>query len=299
MAELGVESIGLDSLRNAHRLAYFLHGDRVLALRITTTALTKVETMVKKQERRQSYRARKHRNKVSMGKAQLLQGLIYRESEPHERRQEESASNVISLVEEDLVVRYIKHLVQVTVERNSFYVTLALCRLLYRYSTEETMAIYDFLTQDQACRREDYYYRSRKGLLMRELEARFRPLLRISRGPRGEEAFQCENGPYQRAALVEECLDRFTPWETECVLPEDFHRRWEELPALRFDGGDPDLEHQVELRRMHTILHPACFRRLTRSLGLDPPECRLAVPSFGLGLDRGSCGGGRARPAGG
>jgi hypothetical protein len=47
-----------------------------------------------------------------------------------------------------------------------------------------------------------------------------------------------------------------------------------------------DLEDEVEIRRMHAILHPPCFESLIRSLGLTPPDCRVDVPAFAVAEDQ-------------
>ena len=39
-------------------------------------------------------------------------------------------------------------MVRITARRNSFYVTLGLSRLLYNYSTAETMELYNLIIQD-------------------------------------------------------------------------------------------------------------------------------------------------------
>ncbi len=277
----------LESIHKARQLAYFLHRNKAVALRITVAALAKIELAVAKQERRSFYQPKRQRSKVAMNRSQLLQGLVYLESEPWEREQERDAGGGCRITDRDLIVRYIKHLVQISFRRNSFHLTLAVCRLLYHYTTEETMAIYDFLVQDPECHCEDYYCRARKRVLMRELSARFGPWLEILRGFRGEERFRSRQADDRQLELVMESLRKFIPWETACVVPERFDPLRQEIPELRSTGDDVAREHRVEMSRMHVVLHPTCLSRVTRALGLDPPEKRLIVPLF---LDRGSRG---------
>ncbi len=264
-------------------MAYFLHPSKTQALEITATALAKVEGVTIKQLRRGAYRPARRRNKVFLSSVQLLQGLIYCESEPVEISQEASAREGVAFLGVDnLLMRYVKHLVRISLWRNSFYVTLALCKFLYRYSTEEIIAIYDLLTQDPECRLDDQYCRARKSVLLKEIEARFGCLISRCRGPRGEEQLRCTEASRSEVDLVRRCLVRFTPWDTGCVIPGQLDLWEEEMPDLRLADQACGHEALIEVNRIHAVVHPDCFSRLIRALGLDPPEQRLAVPRFSL-----------------
>jgi len=198
-----------ESLARAFQLAYFIHGDRETALNIAAEALAKLEVAAAAQDKRLYYtptgraaRAERFRTKVSVGELHLLQRLVYVESEPYERLAEQSP-NGESPDEEDMLIHFIKHLVRITVRRNSFYVTLGLSRLLHNYSTAETMEMYNILVQDPGRVRDDYYYRSRKGRLMKELKERFGDLLRVARGARGEERFQSDGATGRHALALD------------------------------------------------------------------------------------------------
>src|SRR5215813_2262163 len=135
-----------ESIARAFQLAYFIHGDRETALNIAAEAFAKLEVAAAAQDKRLYYtptgrasRAERFRTKVSVGELHLLQRLVYVESEPYERHAEQSPD------EEDMLIYFIKHLVRITVRRNSFYVTLGLSRLLHNYSTAETMEMYNVL----------------------------------------------------------------------------------------------------------------------------------------------------------
>jgi hypothetical protein len=285
-----MSSHSFDLMDRAFDLAYFIHRDAELSLTITMQALAKLELAVEAQDRRRYYNLRgrvfsgkvqKLRTKVSVNEAHLLQRLVYIESEVHERRQEQSPGGN-ELQEEDMIVRFVKHLVKIAVRRNSFYVTAGLSRLLYNYTTAEAMDIYGLVVQEPDRAKDDHYYRSRKKRLMEELQERFGGFLRTVRGNRGEERFQHSEDPSKMAGLVRECLDLFTPWNTRCVVPDRFDPTSDPLSQLLFQGGEPDNEHAVETRRIHSILHPDCFRRLSRALGFGTPDGRLAVPQFFL-----------------
>ncbi len=281
-----------ESLARAFQLAYFIHGDKETALNIVTEAFAKLEVAVAAQDKRLYYtptgraaRAERFRTKVSVSELHLLQRLVYIESEPYERRAEQSHNGEFP-DEEDMLIYFIKHLARITTRRNSFYVTLGLSRLLHNYSTAETMEMYNVLVQDPGRVRDDYYYRSRKGRLMKELKERFGDRLRVTRGARGEERFQTDEAPGERAELARECLREFTPWNTNCAIPEGLDPFTEEIHDLAFDGSDPDREHAVEVNRFHAMLHPDCFARLTRSLNFASPAERLTTPYFSMSKDR-------------
>jgi Lipopolysaccharide-assembly len=279
-------SLTEESLARAFQLAYFIHGDRETALNIAAEALAKLEVAAAAQDKRLYYtptgraaRAERFRTKVSVGELHLLQRLVYVESEPYERHAEQSPD------EEDMLIYFIKHLVRITVRRNSFYVTLGLSRLLHNYSTAETMEMYNVLVQDPGRVRDDYYYRSRKGRLMKELKERFGDRLRITRGSRGEERFQTGDTPRQHAELARECLQEFTPWSTNCTVPPELDPFTEEIHDLAFDGSDPDREHAIEVNRFHAALHPDCFAHLAAGLKFASPAERLSTPYFCMDKD--------------
>jgi hypothetical protein len=281
-----------ESLARAFQLAYFIHGDRETALNIAAEALAKLEVAAAAQDKRLYYtpmgraaRGERFRTKVNVGELHLLQRLVYVESEPYERRAEQ-ASNGESPDGEDMLIYFIKHLARITTRRNSFYVTLGLSRLLHNYSTAETMEMYNVLVQDPGRVRDDYYYRSRKGRLMKELKERFGDRLRVTRGPRGEERFQTDGAPEEHAELVRECLQEFTPWSTRCSITAEFDPFSEEIHDLAFDGSDPDREHAIEVNRFHAALHPDCFAILAASLNFASPAERLTTPCFSMSKDQ-------------
>ncbi len=273
----------MDELLNrAYDLACFIHGDEASAMRVTLAAASKLEVAAAAQDKRLYYtpagRAenRKSRTRVSLSEPHLLQRLVYVESEPFEKEKERNGSPG----EEDMIVHFIKHLARITLKRNSFYVTLGLGRVLHNYSTPETMEIHNLVAQDPERVRDESYYRACKGRLMQEMKDRFDGLLQIARVNRGEERFEVRQHSSPFAGLARECLDRFTPWLTPCVVPGNFDPLSDEIKALSFSGDDPDHEHQTEVNRIHAVMHPDCFERLARALNYDAPASRLEIPRF-------------------
>ena len=232
-----------EALNKAYRLAYFLHQEKSTASRIVADATLKLNVAMAVQSKRlyyipvgrfsrgESRRTDGIRNKALFSDLHLLQRLIYVESEPYERQKERAAQVAPPGVpavgdpanEEDLLVYFIKHLVRITTKRNAFYVTLGISRLLHSYSTLETMEIYNAVIGEPERVKDDYYYRSRKAVLMQEMGQRFGQLIRACRQRRGEERFETQQGSGELRSLARECLRLFTPWDTRCQVPDDFN----------------------------------------------------------------------------
>src|SRR6185369_4626873 len=111
---------------------------------------------------------------------------------------------------------------------------------------------------------------SRKAILMHEMSQRFGELIRARRQQRGEERFETQQGSSELRSLVRECLRLFTPWDTQCHVPRDFDPLKSIIASLTSKNGAE--ENEVEVNRIHAILHPDCFERLVAAFGYSPPE---------------------------
>jgi hypothetical protein len=287
-------------LNKAYRLAYFLHQDKDIATRIVAAATLKLNVAMAVQSKRLYYipvgrfsrgdsrRTDGIRNKALFSDLHLLQRLVYGESEPYERQKERAAiagppgvrADGDPASEEDLLVYFIKHLVRITTKRNAFYVTLGVSRLLHSYSTLETMEIYNAVIGEPERVKDDYYYRSRKGVLMHEIYQRFGQLIRICRQRRGEERFETQQGSTELRSLVKECLRLFTPWDTQCPVPRDFDPLTSVIASLTSKTSAE--ENKIEVKRIHAILHPNCFERLIAAFRYSAPDERMELPRFFL-----------------
>lgn len=285
-------------LNKAYRLAYFLHQDKSLAIRIVAAATLKLNVAMAVQSKRlyyvpvgrfsrgESRRTDGIRNKALFSDLHLLQRLIYGESEPYERQKERAAlagppgvrADGDPATEEDLLVYFVKHLVRITTKRNAFYVTLGVSRLLHSYSTLETMELYNAVIGEPERVKDDYYYRSRKAVLMHEMYQRFGQLIRACRQRRGEERFETQQGSNEQRSLVRDCLRLFTPWDTHCPVPRDFDPFKTVIAPLTSQNGAD--ENRIEVNRIHAVLHPDCFEKLVAAFGYDTPEERVELPRF-------------------
>ena len=266
-------------LERAYELAYFLHRDAEVARRIAVDAAGMLEVTATAQSKRLYYAAAS-RTKVALGDLHLLQRLVYVASERYEVASERDAPE--RLTERDLVARFVKHLVRITVKRSSFYATLGVARLLHAYSTPETAELYAVVVQDPDRVGDEAYFRARKKVLMHEMTKRFGGLLRTTKGQRGEERFEHAEATDDTTGFARACLERFTLWDTACRVPREFAPLRDPLPALARTGRDADAEPEVEVNRLHAVLHPACFERLALALALEAPARRIEVPRFHL-----------------
>lgn len=275
-------------IQQAFALSYFIVGDERAATFVVREALGKLQVAAAAQVKRLYYTPTRRtlwqrskpagvRTKVSLSDLHLLQRLIYVESEPFERAREQRRE---ALREGDLLVHFVKHLIRISIKRNSFYVALGVSRLLHDYTTGETMEIYNVVVQDPERVKDDYYYRSRKGRLLQEVKERFDDLVSVFRAQRGEERFQTSDSPDEFAELVNECLRQFSPWQTPCPIPRRYDPITDEIPTLSSaHQGDED---KAEISRIHAVVHPDCYELLTNSLKLESPALRLSVPRFNL-----------------
>jgi hypothetical protein len=258
----------------AHSIYRFREADREIALDILWGALRGIDVRLIAQDEADRHDPRKP-SKVRWDVLQWLQLLIYCKSERHEKEQELHHRDILS--EKDMIVRYMKHLILATSRRNSFYVSLGLSRLLYNYSTADTMVIYDFVFQDPdaSTKKADAYYRDRKNKLIEEMQKRFHQFLKISQGPRGEKRFYTHDDSAPFIHLIERYLRRFTPWDTRCELPEVCND-WTPIHQLQAN----------QAAQIHALIHPTCYAKITGALKLAPPRSRLAIPSFFLAAGR-------------
>lgn len=283
-------SLTKELINKAFSLAYFIHRDKKLAINIAAQSVTKLEVAMLAQDKRLYYkptgRAKdgqltntRFRTKVSMNELHLLQRLVYLISEEYELKQEKNDTSLY-LNQIDLSLRFIKHLVKITIKRNSFYIALGLSRLLYNYTTAEAISIYSLIVQDADHSKDEAYFRARKKQLMQEIQERFGDLLKVTKTKQGEDRFLAVEDSNEYISLVNKCLSVFTPWETKCFIPTKFDPTKESIDAIAFSGKDPDKEHSIEINRIHSLMHPECYGRLIMALKFKSPIEQLDLPKF-------------------
>lgn len=263
----------------AYHLAWFIHRDKSLALRIVKESIDSLEAFARRQDKRLSKdrQQREVRNQIPLSDQHLIQLLVYLKSERYEKEQEQSAA---ALSEEDMTVRFIEYLACFAFYRNPFYAGLGIASVLHRYTTTEAMAIHDWVDPERS-REETHWYGCRRTLL-EGLERRFDQRLRVDRNARGELCFRMQEVPERHAEIIAQLLRLLAPWGTKHIIPQHFDPSSDLLPELNFQSTDHDCEMQVEINRLHAFLDPCCFERLAANFGFDPPAQHLVLPRFFL-----------------
>lgn len=272
-------------LERGFSLAYFIFPDRTIALRILTSALNKLKSRIRQESKRAYWRDKflKGRiTRITRDNEDTLQWLIYLESSAFEKAQEALRQSST----EDMVVRYVKALIQSAAWMSSFYVNLAIHRLLYCYTTPETQTIYEFVSDHY---READEYRRGKRLLMLRLESRFEGNIQIIKGEHGEARFRLAENQEKWNDTVLNCLQMFTPWSTQakCPFRQDSAlapQRLREILAGNCEkSSDQD---KIETHRSHVFIDPACSAYIVEQLGLEQHSAKLGVPLFHMNADR-------------
>jgi hypothetical protein len=295
-------------------LGYFIHGNKDVAFFIAEDALDELPLIMGKQQtnRKRSRllsgfwkgdeRARPIRQTITLTERQMLQWLCYKESEYWERQTEQGAG-LYTPTEEDMIVRYLAYLLFLTLRRGSFYVSLAIGQLLHQFDRRETRLFYDILTQSDSARMKDTGYIGKQRLeLLKKVCQRFDGMIQTTKTLGGEKQIVAQEPTQPVKSFVRECLRRFTPWDTACVINSPFDVT--DIPGFYASGSDSD-EDRVEMHRIHTVIDPDCFARFVEGLyeyaralpdyspdrvcNFESADRRLAMPQFG------SCTNGKSR----
>jgi hypothetical protein len=290
--------------RLAYELAYFIHVDKETACFVAEDAIDHLPMMLGKQETyrkppgllsgfwKGGERSRPIRRTLKLSEQQMLQWLVYQHSEPWERETEKGEGLYLP-TDEDMIVRYLKYLVFTTLRLGSFYVSLAIGQLLHEFDRRQTRLFYDILTQSDSARMKDMGYIGKQRLeLLKRVCQRFDGVIHTTKTPSGERQIVTQPTTESIFNLVRECLRRFTPWETACIIKSGFEVT--DIPGLYFSGAETD-EDKIEMDRIHTVVDPDCFalfaeglRQYARALPDDSQDkgCnfdstnQLAVPRF-------------------
>jgi hypothetical protein len=271
-----------DLLERGFQLAFFIIPKRTVALHILSSAQSKLKVQRSREKKRAYWRDKNLKRRVTRvirDKDDALQWLIYLEAEEHEKRQEQAGEQTAR----DMVVRYVKCLVQATTAMSSFYVSVGLQRVLRNYSTTEARQAYEWVTQRYP---GDPEYRKVKSTLMNRLEMRFNPFIRTCTTRYGELRFEAIKEQKSLVNLVDECLKTFIPWSTSraCELLASSYSNSGNLPYQLSGTNRGSLDQDmIENHQSHVFIDPTCYRHLTSRLGLNSPDLRLTVPRFFFG----------------
>jgi hypothetical protein len=277
MAIVNASDISERLWERAFQLSYFILMDRTGARECVARANEKLTAQQSREKRRAYWRGRKKEltiRRISRPAQDTLQWLICLESEVCEKEQELHGQPT----EADMVVRYVKHLAQMTTGNSSFHVNIGFNRLLRNYTTPEVQQIYELATGRFPASEE---YRKAKSKLLKQLATRFERFLKIRAAQYGELQFETHEAREPWSALVEECLDFFAPWSGRDTCLQDSGPPPVAVPmGARQRGGPHRLPDRLETSRCHWFMHSSCYGQLAQQLGFGPPQERLSVPRF-------------------
>jgi len=237
-------------LRRAFRLAYFLCPDRAIAINAVFRSMVRLESVAAAQTKRLYYR--QHRDakiyRVSYSDSQLFQRLVF---DSVERLAPQPRSFT------DKVVRYVAFLLNQGTSRSSLYVAVATCRMLFRLSTRQTIAIYDGISDQAMMSCSEDVVRRVKQRLMEGLRNRFDGELSMQRDKHGEFFFAGNKASYETQELIRWTLEMFVPWGSACFGGQPIS-----------DVGLSGLSDTVEIQRIHALIHPSCLVKFARDAGI-------------------------------
>ncbi|HEV7397315.1 MAG TPA: hypothetical protein VGN86_12450 [Pyrinomonadaceae bacterium] len=274
-----------------------IHQNRIITKRIISEAAHQFSLTAKRNDRKDSIALEKraHRNRVTPERFSEFQRCVFDCSKKYEMdEEEEHREGRLELTPEQMIARLIEQVVFIGFY-NSFWMTVGVSQILHKYDAEETLRIYDCLVQYTRPEKQLWDIRRQKSNTMDDLDKRFGYLLiKDDRSKRERKYKRLENqAAYEN--IVEHWLDRLKPLAPSqapqrCIFDEvrrvpiaaSETPNQVIIPELLFVGSDPNDEQSFEMLRMHVLLHPPCFSRLTTKLGLEAPRERRNIPAFNL-----------------
>jgi DNA-directed RNA polymerase specialized sigma24 family protein len=198
-----------EEMQQAFDLAYILHPRPDVALRVTIDACDFLTVLEGNQARRS--RSTKHW-KTAIPSEMLLQIAVFVVSDRRERDQESPRPRLepkYKPTRDDLVVRYLKHLMLKTALLNWRYAAIGIGCLLYSYKPSD---IADLLLFES----EENNLRKIKMRIARDLCGRFAHSGVV---PEGTRSVRTRPANDHDRLLVQRTLEAFTPWQSSHITP--------------------------------------------------------------------------------
>lgn len=263
-------SLSNSDFQSAYSLAYCLHPDPTgkIPRNIVISALEWM-TVLNQTQKKRPESSRQYKQKLT--DQALFQTALYQASYLWERDQESEnhmREPFYCPTSDDLLVRYIKHLIWKTFNRNSCHVAVGLGCHLYRYNSDKISSLAPDFFDDGNIRR----IKSRIGKWIEE---------RFSSDCRFFLAGQKQPSPDERE-LVRKALIAFTPWGTAHREPD------ESLVSKYFGVSSPE----SEWNRIHVLIDPLCAglpglinefnncNSVDDTMRLENPDSKLEIPAF-------------------
>jgi len=200
-------------------------------------------------------------NRAYLDVGQTFDHRVMTELSDAEREQE---SNGYRLNEADFIKRLVKHLILLSLSRNSFWAAVAVFQVLCNYPTSALDFVYPFVAPNRSIDKDKWQCSRNRGKLMKFIGERF--------GVHPENLF-IEHGPrvYSpsdwQVRTIQECLAVFRPLGRVNVT-EDYRGN----PLIPYDDNDPRGDERIEVDRMAILFSPEDLNRILASTGLMPFE---------------------------
>ena len=200
-------------------------------------------------------------NRAYLDAGQTFDHLVMTELCDAEREQE---SNGYRLNEEDFIKRLVKHLILLSLSRNSFWAAVAVFQVLCNYPTTALNLVYPFVAPNRSIDKEKWQCSRNRGKLLKLIGERF--------GVQPENLFverrsQVYSPADWQVRAIKDCLGVFRPLGRARV-PE----RYQGSPLIPYDDNDPRGDERIEVDRMAILFSPADLNRLLAPVGLRPFE---------------------------
>jgi len=178
--------------------------------------------------------------------------------------EKEQESNGYRLSEADFIKRLVKHLILLSLSRNSFWAAVAVFQVLCNYPTTALNFVYPFVAPNRSVDKDKCQCSRNRGKLLKFIGERF--------GVHPENLF-IEHGTQVyfpsdwQVRTIQECLAVFRPLG-RVTVPE--HYRGSLL--IPYDDNDTRGDERIEVDRMAILFSPADLNRILASTGLMPFE---------------------------
>ena len=178
--------------------------------------------------------------------------------------EKEQESNGYRLSEADFIKRLVKHLILLSLSRNSFWAAVAVFQVLCNYPTTALNFVYPFVAPNRSVDKDKCQCSRNRGKLLKLIGERF--------GVDHENLF-IEHGTQVyfpsdwQVRTIQECLAVFRPLG-RVTVPEDYRGSL----LIPYDDNDTRGDERIEVDRMAILFSPADLNRILASTGLMPFE---------------------------
>ncbi len=214
-------------------------------------------------------------NRAYLDANQTFDHHVMTELSEAEREQE---SNGYRLSEADFIKRLVKHLILLSLSRNSFWAAVAVFQVLCNYPTAALNFVYPFVAPNRSIDKEKWQCSRNRGKLLKFVGERFGVHPENLFTERGPEVYSPSDWQVQ---TINECLAVFRPMGRATVP-----KRYRGDLLIPYDDNDPRGDERIEVDRMALLFSPEDLNRILESVGLRPFEQSIRRLNFAAVLKR-------------